>query len=369
MSLLDQLWDDTVAGPLPESGLGKLRKMPSLGLRPNPGKESGGGGVMRSHSEEATTVDEKRVTRSIMIVRPPGYTNGSSTTPPASPAGSTPPVSPFPGKNAGVCLSKGGRFPPYTSEGKPPKKVSKGAKDLTLCRVFRKKTCCDVAQTYPALLSVRRLASTGEASQECLQLWELLECSICDPQIGVQPGPPLICASFCDRVYQACANAYFSMDANKRVIAPCGVNDFVCGQAAEWVSNGTELCHAAGYAVKLSDDAYVGAEEASCYGGRASLDSIADSWRSSRSEFPQKDENLRVLEDFQQWVQEMPFSEKISWAVGGLVLTAGLLFMSKRKSHGQRQKLAAIQRAARRLDGKTSQNSPDSLVNRKGNRR
>nr|XP_034912976.1 dormancy-associated protein homolog 3-like isoform X4 [Populus alba] len=98
MSLLDQLWDDTVAGPLPESGLGKLRKMPSLGLRPNP--ESGsGGGVMRSHGEESTTVDEKRVTRSIMIVRPPGYTNGSSTTPPASPAGSTPPVSPFPAES------------------------------------------------------------------------------------------------------------------------------------------------------------------------------------------------------------------------------------------------------------------------------
>ncbi|XP_011036883.1 PREDICTED: auxin-repressed 12.5 kDa protein-like isoform X4 [Populus euphratica] len=97
MSLLDQLWDDTVAGPLPESGLGKLRKMPSSGLRPNPGKESGGGSVMKSYREEATTVDEKRVTRSIMIVRPPGYTNVSSTTPPASPAGSTPPVSPFAG--------------------------------------------------------------------------------------------------------------------------------------------------------------------------------------------------------------------------------------------------------------------------------
>jgi len=123
------------------------------------------------------------------------------------------------GKNARVCVSKGGRFPPYSSEGKPPKKVGKGARDLTLCRLFHKKTCCDVAQTYPASLSVRRLASTGEASQECLQLWELLECSICDPQIGVQPGPPLICASFCDRVYQACASAYFSMDANKRVRA------------------------------------------------------------------------------------------------------------------------------------------------------
>ncbi|KAJ6359708.1 hypothetical protein OIU77_003837 [Salix suchowensis] len=201
------------------------------------------------------------------------------------------------GKPARVCVSKGGRFPPYSSEGKPPKKVGKGARDLTLCRLFHKKTCCDVAQTYPASLSVRRLASTGEASQECLQLWELLECSICDPQIGVQPGPPLICVSFCDRVYQSCASAYFSMDANKRVIAPCGVNDFVCGQASEWVSNGTELCHA-----------------------------------------------------------------------------AGLLFMSKRKSHSQsqRQKLAAIQRAAiaaRRQDGRMSENSPDSSVNMKGNRR
>jgi hypothetical protein len=65
----------------------------------------------------------------------------------------------------------------------------------------------------------------------------------------------------------------------------------------------------------------------SCYGGRASLDSISDSWRSPQSEFTQKVENLGVVEDFQQWVQEMQFSEKVSWAVGGLVLTAGLLFM------------------------------------------
>lgn len=74
-----------------------------------------------------------------------------------------------------------------------------------------------MAQTHPALLSIRSLALTGEASQECLQLWELLECSICDPYVGVQPGPPLICASFCNRVYEACANAYFSMDAKTQV--------------------------------------------------------------------------------------------------------------------------------------------------------
>ncbi|KAJ4828750.1 hypothetical protein Tsubulata_032034 [Turnera subulata] len=272
------------------------------------------------------------------------------------------------GKNNGVCISKGGRFPPFSSEGQAPRKVSKGPKDLTLCRVFRKRTCCDVAQTHPALLAVRRLALTGEATDECLHLWELLECSICDPQVGIQPGPPQICGSFCDRVYQACATAYFSMDAKMQVLAPCGVNDFVCGKASEWVANGTELCRAAGFSIKQFDYGD-GAEEASCYGGRASLDSIADSWRGSQTEPRHKAEQLAVLDDFQQWVQEMSFSERVSWAVGGMVLTAGLLFISKRKSHSQRQKLAAIQRAARRLEGKMNQTSADSLGNRKGSRR
>lgn len=68
-------------------------------------------------------------------------------------------------------------------------------------------------------------------------------------------------------------------------------------------------------------------EETSCYGGKASIDSIADSWRASQSEKPSKTKNIGVLDDFQQWVKEMPFSERVSWAVGGMVLTAGLLFL------------------------------------------
>lgn len=51
-------------------------------------------GSVRSFSEEPSE-PATRVTRSIMIVRPPGYQSGS---PPASPAGSTTPVSPFSGK-------------------------------------------------------------------------------------------------------------------------------------------------------------------------------------------------------------------------------------------------------------------------------
>ncbi|PON52105.1 Folate receptor-like [Trema orientale] len=269
------------------------------------------------------------------------------------------------GKSDGLCISQGGRFPPFSSEGKPPKKVSKGPKDLTLCRVFRQKTCCDVAQTHPALLNIRKLASTGEASQECLQLWELLECSICDPLVGVQPRPPIVCTSFCDRVFKACSDAYFSMETMTQVLSPCGVNDFVCGRASQWVHNGTDLCHAAGFAVK--DDLLV--EETSCYGGKASLDLIADSWKASRSVVSQKGRAMGVLDDFHQWVTEMPFSERVSWAVGGMVLTAGLLFLSKRKSHSQRQKLAAIQRTARKLEAQMNQNYPGNQGNKKASKR
>ncbi|KZV42027.1 auxin-repressed 12.5 kDa protein [Dorcoceras hygrometricum] len=103
MGLLDQLWDDTVAGPLPENGLGKLRKHSTFGFRSNSGNgtpqflSSAGkseSSNRRSLGEEAAE-DATRVTRSIMIVKPPQL--GMKDSPPVSPAGSTPPVSPFSG--------------------------------------------------------------------------------------------------------------------------------------------------------------------------------------------------------------------------------------------------------------------------------
>ncbi|GFP79149.1 hypothetical protein PHJA_000058400 [Phtheirospermum japonicum] len=92
MGLLDQLWDDTVAGPQPESGLGKLRKHSTFSFRSNSSKDSEVVNSGRSIGEE----DAVRVTRSIMIVKPPQANQKDS--PPVSPAGSTPPVSPFAGK-------------------------------------------------------------------------------------------------------------------------------------------------------------------------------------------------------------------------------------------------------------------------------
>lgn len=59
------------------------------------GSESDAGSV-RSYGEDSPE-DAVRVTRSIMIVKPPGYQTHNGSAPP-SPAGSTPPVSPFSGK-------------------------------------------------------------------------------------------------------------------------------------------------------------------------------------------------------------------------------------------------------------------------------
>ncbi|PPS03357.1 hypothetical protein GOBAR_AA17299 [Gossypium barbadense] len=42
MGLLDQLWDDTVAGPRPDNGLGKLRKHSTFTFRSNSSKDAGG---------------------------------------------------------------------------------------------------------------------------------------------------------------------------------------------------------------------------------------------------------------------------------------------------------------------------------------
>ncbi|KAI3676015.1 hypothetical protein L1987_85611 [Smallanthus sonchifolius] len=89
MSLLDQLWDDTLAGPRPDKGLGKLRKQSTFSFRSSDsGKES------QPVTNQPAEDPAMRITRSIMIVKP---VRSQSDTPPASPAGSTPPVSPFSG--------------------------------------------------------------------------------------------------------------------------------------------------------------------------------------------------------------------------------------------------------------------------------
>ncbi|KAF8401449.1 hypothetical protein HHK36_012388 [Tetracentron sinense] len=104
MGLLEKLWDDTVAGPRPDTGLGKLRKQSTFTFRQNSGKESGGGNGISDVDDISN--EAVRITRSIMIVKPPGIQTQGNASPQASPAGSTPPVSPFSGKLALFCYDK-----------------------------------------------------------------------------------------------------------------------------------------------------------------------------------------------------------------------------------------------------------------------
>ncbi|KAI4369383.1 hypothetical protein MLD38_017826 [Melastoma candidum] len=91
MGLLDHLWDDTLAGPRPDSGLGKLRKHNTFSFRPDSGKELDAAASFRSFRDDSSE-ETTKVTRKITIVKPPGYT---SVSPPVSPAGSVTPTSPF----------------------------------------------------------------------------------------------------------------------------------------------------------------------------------------------------------------------------------------------------------------------------------
>jgi hypothetical protein len=110
-------------------------------------------------------------------------------------------------------------------------------------------------------------------------------------------------------------------------LSPCGLGDIRCGKAHKWISNGTELCRLAGFSVQVSEASSGAVDDVFCYGGKASLDSISDSWTSSKYRPTLSSVVSWDLQDFQRWATEMPVSERVSWAIGGMVLTAGLIFI------------------------------------------
>lgn len=68
-----------------------------------------------------------------------------------------------------------------------------------------------------------------------------------------------------------------------QVLSPCGPSDVVCGRASEWVSNGTELCHLAGFAVQPANFISQSDTVPFCYGEKSSIESVAGSWSTPRS--------------------------------------------------------------------------------------
>jgi len=100
MGLLDQLWDDSLAGPCPDSGLDYLRKIAITNSSMAPASAPGEEGLStlrkcRASAQYQLSNDEKsRVTQSITIIKPPGNLRSLSLDIPSSTAGSSPPISP-----------------------------------------------------------------------------------------------------------------------------------------------------------------------------------------------------------------------------------------------------------------------------------
>lgn len=95
MGLLDQLWDETVAGPRPDSGLGRLRKYSSFSP-----SSSSSPSFLAPAPAAAAGAPAPVVTRSITIARPPSLSvdaspraESDSSSVPSSPAST--PDSPF----------------------------------------------------------------------------------------------------------------------------------------------------------------------------------------------------------------------------------------------------------------------------------
>lgn len=85
MGFLHKLWDETLAGPMPDTGLGKLRKYNSFPVRLSP----------PVNASSANSNGEMNVTRSITIIR----TNSSnlrnlSVDPGSAPESPAPPSTP-----------------------------------------------------------------------------------------------------------------------------------------------------------------------------------------------------------------------------------------------------------------------------------
>ncbi|KAH1204478.1 Dormancy-associated 4 [Glycine max] len=80
MGFLHKLWDETLAGPAPETGLGKLRKYNSFS-----------GGI----SVRSTVAEAVPISRSITIVRSQSGFGSTTTSASSSPSGSTTPRSPL----------------------------------------------------------------------------------------------------------------------------------------------------------------------------------------------------------------------------------------------------------------------------------
>ncbi|QDZ20254.1 folate receptor domain-containing protein [Chloropicon primus] len=166
------------------------------------------------------------------------------------------------GKGPAVCVSKA-NWAKYERHGKVPRHQ----KDLTYCSRWREDTCCDAEQTNRA----RTLYSTMDyrtTSKGCREVWQLLQCSVCSPHVGVvnatggresKGGKSIeeedfhhrvpLTREFCDRVYSECETSQFAGDEDYAIRGCSPDKDVVCSKLKHWNVSPREFCEMAGFRV------------------------------------------------------------------------------------------------------------------------
>uniref|UniRef100_A0A6M2EM95 Dormancy-associated protein homolog 4 n=1 Tax=Populus davidiana TaxID=266767 RepID=A0A6M2EM95_9ROSI len=103
MGFLHKLWDETLAGPMPDSGLGKLRKYDSFSVRSSPPVDA---------AAAANSIEDMNITRSITVVRTNSsrYLRNISVDPCSSPASPATPRTPTTPLTPGITGTPRGDF-------------------------------------------------------------------------------------------------------------------------------------------------------------------------------------------------------------------------------------------------------------------
>eukprot|EP00483_Globobulimina_turgida_P012287 UN12309 len=119
---------------------------------------------------------------------------------------------------------------------------------LSYCNQYRYKTCCNSTHTDNIK---RKIYPYFELSDDvfpdaCRTIGTKIGCSVCDPRVGTEELHGL-CPDVCDEWYSACKNAFFYYSHN--VLSPCPADGIVCSRLKTIVTNGHDLCNAAGYEI------------------------------------------------------------------------------------------------------------------------
>jgi hypothetical protein len=119
-----------------------------------------------------------------------------------------------------------------------------------------------------------------------------------------------------DKILHACGDL--------QILVPCGSKDVVCARGREWASNSTDFCHLAGFALEGVDIKLRNGAQVSCYDGRGEpASSMGEKRGSSKKKESKAQKSTSLLDMLNDWAEHVGVSEKVLWAIGGLVLTAG----------------------------------------------